>query len=53
MINVLSLLADVDHICGQFALALNNSEPYLYAALALVLIFGVLLFPPRDDPDQA
>jgi hypothetical protein len=47
------LLADIDRICGQFALALHNSEPYLYAALTLVLLFGALLFPPRNDSDQA
>jgi hypothetical protein len=47
-----SLLADFDRICSQFALALHNSEPYVYAALALAVLFGALLFPPRNDPDQ-
>jgi hypothetical protein len=47
-----SLLADIDHVCSQFALALHNSEPYVYAALALAVLFGTLLFPPRNDPDQ-
>jgi hypothetical protein len=47
-----SLLADIDRICGQFALALHNSEPYVYAALTIAVLFGVLLFPPRNDPDQ-
>jgi hypothetical protein len=46
------LLADIDRICGQFALALHNSEPYVYAALAVAVFFGALLFPPRNDPDQ-
>ena len=53
MTEVPSLITDIDRICGQFALALNNTEPYLYAALTLLLLFGALLFPPRNDPDQA
>jgi len=53
MNEVQSLFADIDRICGQFALALHNSEPYVYAALTLLLLFGALLFPPRNDPDQA
>jgi len=43
-----SLLADIDRICGQFALALHNSEPYVYAALTIAVVFGV----SRNDPDQ-
>ncbi|MFY9835850.1 MAG: hypothetical protein WAK55_05150 [Xanthobacteraceae bacterium] len=52
MYDAQSLLADIDHICGQFALALHNSEPYVYAALTIAVAFAVLLFPPRNDPDQ-
>ena len=48
-----SLFANIDRICGQFTLALHNSEPYVYPVLALLLLFGALLFPPRNDPDQA
>jgi hypothetical protein len=47
-----SLLADIDRICGQFALALHNSEPYVYATLTIAVVLGVLLFPSRNDPDQ-
>ena len=47
-----SLLADIDRVCSQFALALHNSEPYVYAALAVAVLFGTLLFAPRNDPDQ-
>jgi hypothetical protein len=47
------LFADIDRTCGQFALALHNSEPYIYAALTLVLLFGALLFLPGNDSDQA
>ena len=48
-----SLLAELDHICGQFALSLHNSELSVYAILTLLLVLGILLFPPRNDPDQA
>jgi hypothetical protein len=47
------LFADFDRICGQFALALHNSELQVYATLTLLLLLGMLLFPPRNDPDQA
>jgi len=52
MNEIQSLFADIDRICGQFTLALHNSEPSVYAALALAVLFGALLFPPRNDPDQ-
>jgi hypothetical protein len=48
-----SLFAELDRICGQFALALHNSELQLYATLTLLIVLGILLFPPRNDPDQA
>jgi len=48
-----SLFAEIDRICGQFALALHNSELQVYATLTLLLLLGILLFPPRNDPDQA
>jgi hypothetical protein len=48
-----SLFAELDHICAQFSLALHNSELNVYATLTLLLIAGILLFPPRNDPDQA
>ena len=47
-----SMLATVDRLCGQFATAMHNSELQIYATLTLLLIFGVLLFPPKNDPDQ-
>lgn len=47
------ILANFDRICGEFATALHNAEPQIYVALALVLLIGTLLFPPKDDPDQA
>jgi hypothetical protein len=48
-----SLFAELDRICGQFALALHNSELQVYAILSVLLVLGILLFPPRNDPDQA
>lgn len=47
-----AMLADIDRVCGRFAAALHNSEPQIYAILALLLALGVLLFPPKNDPDQ-
>lgn len=48
-----AMLADIDRVCGQFATALHNSELQIYATLALLLLIGVALFPPKNDPDQA
>jgi hypothetical protein len=47
-----SFLADVDHLCGQFATALHNAEWQVYAALTLLIVLSALLFPFKDDPDQ-
>jgi hypothetical protein len=47
-----SLFAEFDRFCGQFALALHNAELQVYAVLTLLLVLGILLFPPRNDPDQ-
>jgi hypothetical protein len=47
-----SLLAAIDRICGQFASTLQHSELQIYATIALVVVLSVLLFPPKDDPDQ-
>ena len=48
-----SLFAQLDRFCDQFALALHNSELQVYTVLTLLLVLGILLFPPRNDPDQA
>jgi hypothetical protein len=48
-----SLFAELDRFCGHFALALHNAELQVYAVLTLLLVIGILLFPPRNDPDQA
>lgn len=49
----ISMLSDVDNICGQFATALHNSEAQVYVTLTFLLIVGVWLFPPKNDADQA
>ncbi|MGA8324193.1 MAG: hypothetical protein WBE48_08920 [Xanthobacteraceae bacterium] len=52
MITTLSMLHQVDHLCGQFAAALHNYELQIYGTLGALLVLGVLLFPPRNDLDQ-
>jgi hypothetical protein len=49
----LSLLTIIDRLCGQFAAALHNAEWQVYATLTLLIVLSALLFPPKDDPDQA
>ena len=53
MSGVPSFLADVDRFCGQIAIALHDAEFQIYLTLALIVVLGVLLFPPKNDPDQA
>lgn len=52
MSHIFFALNRVDTLCGQFATALHNSEMQVYATLGLLLVLGVLLFPPKNDPDQ-
>jgi hypothetical protein len=52
MITAFSLLGQIDRICGEFATALHNSEWQTYGTLAVLLVLGVVLFPPKNDPDQ-
>jgi hypothetical protein len=49
MSTAIALIAQIDRLCGQFAAALHNSELQIYAMLTLLLILGVLFFPPKDD----
>jgi hypothetical protein len=42
-------LASFDQLCAQFVGALRGSEPQIYASIFLIVLFWVLLFPPRDD----
>ena len=52
MIAVASLLGEIDRQCGEFATALHNSELQVYAALGILLVLGVFLFPPKNDSGQ-
>jgi len=52
MFTAFSLLGQVDRLCGVFATALHNSEPTVYATLFVLVVVGVFLFPPKNDPDQ-
>ncbi len=52
MVTAFSWLGQVDRLCGEFATALHNSELQIYATLGLLLVLGVFLFPPKNDPDQ-
>jgi len=47
-----SIFVAVDRLCGEIALALQQSQAHTYTAIALAVVLGVLLFPPKDDPDQ-
>jgi hypothetical protein len=52
MSHILSSFSDFDLLRGQFAAALQHAEWPIYVTLALILVLSVLLFPPRNDPDQ-
>ncbi|HZR62080.1 MAG TPA: hypothetical protein VFA80_14115 [Xanthobacteraceae bacterium] len=47
-----SILVVFDRLCSQIALTLQQSQAHLYTAIALAIVLGLLLFPPKDDPDQ-
>lgn len=47
-----SLLGEIDRLCGQIASAMQASELQIYATLALIIVLSVLMFPRKDDPDQ-
>jgi hypothetical protein len=49
---MLTIFEQIDRVCGDFALALHNSEWAIYAAIGLLLTVTLLTFPPKDDPDQ-
>jgi hypothetical protein len=41
-----------DRVCAQVAAVLAHAQPQIYAGIALAVVLGLLLFPPKDDPDQ-
>jgi hypothetical protein len=47
-----AVLIAFDRLCGQVAAALQHAQPQVYAGIALAVVLGMLLFPPKDDPDQ-
>jgi hypothetical protein len=47
-----SMLIVIDRVCGQFAAALQHQQLHIYATIAVIVVLSVLLFPPRNDPDQ-
>jgi hypothetical protein len=47
-----SIILEFNRVCGQLAAALQQSEIQIYATIAVIVVLSVLLFPPRDDPDQ-
>ena len=49
----LPLLGTIDRFCEQIATALHNAEWQIYVTLTLIILLSFLLFPPRNDPDQA
>jgi hypothetical protein len=49
----LDLIGQLDHLCQQIATGIQNSEMQIYATIAVILVASVLVFPPRNDPDQA
>jgi hypothetical protein len=52
MNGITSLLGHIDSVCGQFAAALAQAQWQVYATISLVVGLSVLLFPPKNDPDQ-
>jgi hypothetical protein len=52
MSQLLSFVAQIDHVCGQLATAIQGSQPQLYAMLTVAVLVGFFAFPRKDDPDQ-
>ena len=52
MSDIISILGQVDRLCGQIATALHNAELQIYVTLAFVALLSIFLFPPKNDRDQ-
>ena len=48
----ISFLDQLDHLCQQFATAIQSSELRIYAILAVIAVATFFLFPSKDDLDQ-
>ena len=51
MNELILFLDQLDRLCQQFAAAIQSSELQIYTILAVV-VATILVFPPKDDPDQ-
>ncbi len=51
MSRLLSLLDQLDALCGQLATAIHGAQTQLYAMLALAVVAAFFALPPKD-PDQ-
>jgi hypothetical protein len=53
MIGALSAaLISLDRICETLASAIQSSEPQSYGSIVVAVLFWLLMFPPKDDPDE-
>jgi hypothetical protein len=52
MSDMASMFGEIDRVCGQLSIALQNAEFQIYATLAIIVVLSALLFPPKDDLDQ-
>jgi hypothetical protein len=50
--DIANILHAIDRVCGQFAAALAHAQLQIYFTIALLVVLSVMLFPPKDDPDQ-
>lgn len=46
-------LMPFDRLCAQFATAVHGAEPQIYSAIFVTALLWVLIFPPKNDSDQA
>jgi hypothetical protein len=52
MSQLISLVVQLDHVCGQLATAIQGAQMQLYAMLALAVVVAFFAVPRKDDPDQ-
>jgi hypothetical protein len=49
---LLSVVDQLDRLCGQLATAIDGAQPRLYAMVGLAVVAAFLVVPRKDDPDQ-
>ena len=47
-----SVVYEIDRICAKISMAIHASELEIYAATLALVAIALLIFPPRNDPDQ-